>query len=266
MKSAVLARVSVVRHRAVTLLFAGMVSALTSIAPTSSWANSIQVIANAHPDGQSCSSTTLTTCTSGSSTGSQAFGSVDVATGVLEASASGTSTTSTAIGSAKITDGITLFAPAGYSGSTVSVTLSLVVPSDVVSGNAVVTDSLTLGTFGHETGCVAAGDQNCSTPGLIQGLNLSITANVPVGTDIFVQASLTASGGDSHGAGTASADPPALDLILPQGWTFTSESGVLLTEPLAVPGPIVGAGLPGLIFAGASLLGWMHRRRNAMAI
>jgi hypothetical protein len=40
---------------------------------------------------------------------------------------------------------------------------------------------------------------------------------------------------------------------------------VLTVTAAAVPAPIVGAGLPGLIFAGGGLLGWRRRKRKAEA-
>jgi hypothetical protein len=58
---------------------------------------------------------------------------------------------------------------------------------------------------------------------------------------------------------SASVDP---QFILPVGYSLELSPNIG-NGPAGVPGPVAGAGLPGLAFAGAGFLAWWRRKRTA---
>jgi hypothetical protein len=239
----------------VGLGLAAVLGVAALVAPSKSQAATFGVHVSAHAGGSStpCFSDAATSASClDSANGSSATASAGLGIGTLEASVNGFG-----ISDAKVTDAITLVLPAGYSASTVSATLNLTASGSVL-GNANILDSLIFGSVTQD-GCLGSGSQHCTF--ITHGLSLSITENISISslTNIFIQANVNPSTSDA--GSSASADPPDLSLILPDGVTFTSASGVFLSQsatPLPAALPLFATGLGVMGF-----LGWRRKRTGA---
>jgi hypothetical protein len=114
-------------------------------------------------------------------------------------------------------------------------------------------------SFGSSVGAVASSGTGLQV-GIGVGGNVSLAdIQVPVGyvSDTFLSSSATFDNQSFASLG-----------VTPGSFTWTWGGGVLPDQSFtldivsSVPGPIAGAGLPGLIFAGGGLLAWWRRRQK----
>jgi hypothetical protein len=105
---------------------------------------------------------------------------------------------------------------------------------------------------------VPAVDALLQTVGIGSDTTIATVMNLGQGTSLAT----------SGGFGTATADfAPAVSLNVSNTAFVTGFSSITSVSNAfsPVPAPLAGAGLPGLIFAGAGLLAWLRRKRTAGA-
>src|SRR6516162_4778105 len=101
--------------------------------------------------------------------------------------------------------------------------------------------------------------------------DLLVTRNASGLFSAFVNGHLAFSVMDTNGATTFSGPGNIINFFMDDLVSFAPEAGTGFVDRIqvttfpaaAVPGPIAGAGLPGLTFAGGGLLGWWRKRQIA---